>query len=125
WDQPGFVARHDEGRFFLPDAEEGKRELLISSVLDAKPVQVGRIGGPTAKPMLAAVTLGGVVIFTTFHLWIAAAVSAALSLGAILWWLWTETSTIPETPMKHAGHGVVLPLYSSGPVSPGWWAMII
>jgi len=125
WDQPGFVERHDEGRFLLPDAEEGKRELLISSVLDAKPLLVGRIGGPTVKPMLAAVTLGGVFIFTTFHLWIPAVMSAALALAAILWWLWTETSIVPEKPMKHVGHGVMLPLHSSGPVSPGWWAMVI
>lgn len=125
WDQAGFVERHDEGRFFLPDAEEGQRELLISSVLDAKPQQVARVGGPTAKPMLAAVTLGGVFIFTTFHLWIPAAVSAVLALGAILWWLWTGTSIVPEKPTKHAGHGLVLPLYSSGSASPGWWAMVI
>jgi cytochrome c oxidase subunit I+III len=125
WDQPGFVERHDEGRFFLPDAEEGKRELMISSVLDAQPLQVGRIGGPTAKPLLAALTLGGVFILTTFHLWLAAAVSGVLALGVILWWLWTGTSIVPEKETKHAGHGVVLPLYSSGPVSPGWWAMFI
>src|SRR5690606_679624 len=125
WDQPGFVARHDEGRFFLPDAEEGKRELMISSVLDAQPLQVGRIGGPTAKPLLAALTLGGVFILTTFHLWLAAAVSGVLAPGVILWWLWTGTSIVPEKETKHAGHGVVLPLYSSGPVSPGWWAMFI
>jgi len=125
WDQPGFVESHDDGRFFLPDAEEGKRELMISSVLDAKPLQVGRIGGPTVKPMLAAVTLGGVFILTTFHLWIPAAVSGVLALGAILWWLWTGTSVVPEKPTKLAGRGVVLPLYSSGPISPGWWAMLI
>src|SRR5690606_11586049 len=124
-DQPHCVAGHDEGRFFLPDAEEGKRELMISSVLDAKPLQVGRIGGPTVKPMLAAVTLGGVFILTTFHLWVAAAASGVLALGVILWWLWTGTSWIPEKATKDAGRGVVLPLYSSGPVSPGWWAMFI
>lgn len=125
WDQPGFMQAHDEGRFFLPDAEEGRRELIITSVLDAKPLQVGRIGGPSAKPMLAAFTLGGVFILTTFHLWWAAIASGVLATGAIIWWLWTGTSEIPEKPTKHAGHGVELPLYSSGPVSPGWWAMFI
>src|SRR3546814_9974636 len=30
WDQPNFVKNVDEGRFFMPDAEEGERELMIS-----------------------------------------------------------------------------------------------
>ena len=125
WDQPDFVKNVDEGRYFLPDAEEGKRELIISTVLDAHPLQVARIGGPSAKPMLAAVTLGGVFILTTFHLYEAALASGAAALAAILWWLWTGTEIIPEKPVKPAGRGIVLPLYSSGPASSGWWAMFI
>src|SRR5690606_32822907 len=80
---------------------------------------------PSVKPMLAALTLGGVFIFPVFHLYLAAAVSGALALGAILWWLWTGTSSIPEKPAKRAGPGVILPLYASGPTSSGWWAMVI
>ncbi|WP_416385216.1 cbb3-type cytochrome c oxidase subunit I [Sphingomonas sp. LY54] len=125
WDQPDFVRKVDEGRYFLPDAEEGERELIVTTVLDAKPLQVARIGGPTVVPMLAAATLGGFFILTTFHLYWAALVSAAAALGVILWWLWTGTGIIPEKAEKHAGLGVVLPLYASGPASPGWWAMFI
>lgn len=125
WDQPGFVKNVDEGRYFLPDAEEGQRELMITTVLDAEPLQVARIGGPTFKPMLAAATLGGVFIFTTYHLYWLALISGAAALVAILWWLWTGTGIIPEKPAKDAGHGVVLPLYASGPSSSGWWAMFI
>src|SRR5690606_33713640 len=125
WDQPNFVKNVDEGRYFLPDAEEGKRELMISTVLDAKPLQVARIGGPSVKPMLAAVTLGGVFILTTFHLYWAALASGVAALAAILWWLWTGTGIIPEKPTKAAGRGLVLPLYAYGPASSGWWAMFI
>jgi cytochrome c oxidase subunit I+III len=125
WDQPGFVKAVDEGRFFLPDAEEGERELMISSVLDGHPMQVMRIGGPTVTPMLTAALLGSVFILTTYHLYGAALVFAVATLFAILWWLWTGTGIIPEKPEKHAGLGVVLPLYSSGPTSAGWWAMFI
>ncbi len=32
---------------------------------------------------------------------------------------------MPEKAAKPAGRGMVLPLYSSGPASPGWWAMFI
>ena len=125
WDEPGFVQNVDEGRYFLPDAEEGRRELMISSVLDAEPQQIARVGGPSVKPMLAAVTLGSVFILTTFHLYTAAFVSGLAALAVILWWLWTGTGIIPEKTEKPAGCGIILPLYSSGPASSGWWAMFI
>jgi cytochrome c oxidase subunit I+III len=47
------------------------------------------------------------------------------ALMSILWWLWTGTGIIPEKSEKHAGLGVVLPLFSYGPASSGWWAMFI
>src|SRR3546814_5428426 len=108
WDQPDFVKNVDEGRFFMPDAEEGERELMISTVLDARPLQVARIGGPSAKPMLAAVLLGGVFILTTYHLYWAALASGVGALAAILWWVWTGTGIIPEQPEKAVGHGLEL-----------------
>jgi cytochrome c oxidase subunit I+III len=125
WDEPDFVRKVDEGRYYLPDAEEGKRELIITTVLDARPIQVARVGGPTIVPMLAAFTLGGVFILTTFHMYWAAAVSGVAALAVILWWHATGTGIIPEKPEKHAGRGLVLPLHSSGTASPGWWAMFI
>ncbi|MDL1865433.1 cytochrome c oxidase subunit I [Betaproteobacteria bacterium PRO5] len=125
WDESGFVQNVDEGRYFLPDAEEGRRELMISSVLDAEPQQIARVGGPSVKPMLAAITLGSVFILTTFHLYTAAFVSGLAALAVILWWLWTGTGIIPEKTEKPAGCGIILPLYSSGPASSGWWAMFI
>src|SRR3546814_11028541 len=85
WDQPDFVKNVDEGRFFMPDAEEGERELMISTVLDARPLQVARIGGPSAKPMLAAVLLGAVFILTTYHTSWALLV---LGVGALVDLLW-------------------------------------
>ncbi len=125
WQQPDFVKQVDEGRFYLPDAEEGKRELMVSTVLDAEPLQVVRVGGPSVMPMLAAVTLGGVFILTTFHLYWLALASGVATLVVVLWWLWIGTEVPNEKPEKHAGRGLVLPLYASGPASVGWWAMFI
>jgi cytochrome c oxidase subunit I+III len=124
WDQPDFVKKVDEGRFFLPDAEEGRRETIVTSVLDAKPVAVIRLGTPSWLPMAAAVTVGGVFILTTYHFYWAALTSGVLALGVILRWMWT-TAEIPEKPSKPIGHGMELPLYISGPQAPGWWAMFI
>ncbi len=125
WDQANFVRDVDEGRFYLPDAEEGLRETLVTSVMDAKPVQCLRVGGPTYLPMLAAVFTGGVFIIGTYHLWIPAAISGVFAIATIWWWLWTGTAQIPEKDFKDVGLGCTLPIYVSGPASVGWWAMFI
>lgn len=124
WDQENFVTKVDEGRFFLPDAEEGRRETIITSVLDAKPVSVIRLGTPSVKPMATAVALGSVFILTTYHLYLLAALGGVVTLACVLWWLW-DTAEIPEKPEKPIGHGMRMPLYISGPAAPGWWAMFI
>ena len=125
WEQENFLRDYDEGRFFLPDAEEGKRETMITSILDADPMQCHRVPGPTYKTLVAAVATGAVFVFATYHWWYMTVAAGVLAVVAILWWLWTGTAPIPEKPEKHVGRGLVLPLYSSGPTSVGWWAMCI
>jgi cytochrome c oxidase subunit I+III len=125
WDQPNFVRDVDEGRFYLPDAEEGKRETLVTTPIDAQPVQCLRVGGPTFVTMFAALFTGGLFVFSTFHWWWLALASGVAALAAILIWLWSGTAVIPEKPQKDVGLGLTLPIYTSGPVSVGWWAMLI
>ncbi|ADJ28267.1 cytochrome c oxidase subunit I [Nitrosococcus watsonii] len=125
WDQPNFMRDVDEGRFYLPDAEEGKRETIITSTIDAQPLQCLRVPGPTFLTFFAALFTGGVFIFATFHWWWLTVISGVLALGAILVWLWTGTALLPEKSQKDVGLGLTLPLYASGPKSVGWWAMLI
>jgi cytochrome c oxidase subunit I+III len=125
WDQPNFLRDVDEGRFYLPDAEEGKRETLVTSALDAKPTQVLRVAGPTFVTLWAAIFTAGAFIFSTFHMWWLAFGSTVLGIVAIVVWLWNGTALIPEKREKNIGLGVTLPLYASGPQSVGWWAMLI
>jgi cytochrome c oxidase subunit I+III len=125
WEQPGIVQHVDEGRFYLPDAEEGRRETLVTSIVDARPVQCLRLLGPSFMPMLAAVFTGGLFIFSTFSMWTSAAASGGVAFGVIVAWLWRGTAIIPEKPAKDVGLGVTLPLYMSGRQSVGWWAMFI
>ncbi|MBC7172422.1 MAG: cytochrome c oxidase subunit I, partial [Polyangiaceae bacterium] len=125
WDQRDFMRHVDEGRFYLPDAEEGQREMLVTSPVDATPIQCLRVPGPTFVTFFAAIFTGGVFIFGTFHLWWLGLASGVLALGTILVWLWTGTAVIPEKPRKDIGLGLTLPLYASGTLSVGWWAMLI
>ena len=125
WQQENFLRNVDEGRFFLPDAEEGRRETMITSILDAEPMQCLRVPGPTFKTLIAALCLGAAFVFTAFSWWYMTIGASVLALFAILWWLWTGTAEIPEKAEKDVGRGLVLPLYASGPSSVGWWAMCI
>lgn len=125
WDQPNFMRDVDEGRFYLPDAEELKRETLVTSPIDARPVQCLRVPGPTWLTLWAAIFTGGVFILSTFHYWWQAIISGVFALGFIVAWLWTGTAMIPEKADKDVGLGLKLPLYTSGPQSVGWWAMFI
>ncbi|MCB9537294.1 MAG: cytochrome c oxidase subunit I [Myxococcales bacterium] len=125
WDQPNLMRDVDEGRFYLPDAQELKRETMVTTAVDAQPLQVLRVPGPTFLTLIAAAATGGVFIFGTFHWWWASLVSGVLATAVIIVWLWTGTAVIPEKDEKDAGLGLTLPLYASGRASVGWWAMLI
>ncbi|MGH9323027.1 MAG: cytochrome c oxidase subunit I [Vicinamibacteria bacterium] len=124
WDQPDILRDIDEGRFYLPDAEEGLRETIVTSVIDAEPLQVQRLPGSSFVPLIAAVTTGGFFIFGTFHWWGLAFASLLLAMGVICYWLWIGTARQPEKDAKDVGLGLKLPLYSSGSASIGWWGLL-
>lgn len=125
WDQPGLVDDIKNGCFYLPDAQDGRRETLVTSVLDAEPLQCLRVGGTSYLTIISAFSLGGVFIALTFHWWIMTVIFAVVTLAAILIWLWMGTSEIPAQNLRDIGLGKKLPLYVSGPSSVGWWAMFI
>ncbi|RWK41441.1 cytochrome c oxidase subunit I [Mesorhizobium sp.] len=125
WDQKDLARKVNEGRYYLPDAEEGWREGLVTTVLDAEPLQVLRVGGTSHVTIVSALSLGAAFIALTFHWWIATALAAIICFCAVIYWLWTGTGEIPEKSEKDIGLGLSLPLYASGPDSVGWWAMFI
>ncbi len=125
WDQPGLIEDIKKGRFYLPDTQDGRRETLVTSVLDAEPLQCLRVGGTSYFTIISALSLGGVFIALTFHWWLLTVLCGIVTLGAILTWLWTGTSETPKRNERDIGLGVTLPLYASGPASVGWWAMFI
>ncbi len=125
WDQPDFERHVDEGRFYLPDADEVRRETIVTTVIDARPVQCLQLPGPSFITHWAALTIGGFFIFGTFGLWKTALLSGAIGIGVVARWLWTGSAHIPARAEKDVGLGLSLPLYVSGPDSVGWWAVFI
>ncbi|MDB5370349.1 MAG: cytochrome c oxidase, subunit [Roseomonas sp.] len=125
WDQPDLMRDVDEGRCYLPDAEEGQRETMVTSVLDSHPVQCLRVPGNSFLPMICAVLVGASFIGTAFHFYWSSLVVGIAGMFAIMAWLWQGTAVIPEKDEKPVGLGLSLPLYVSGTKSVGWWAMFI
>lgn len=125
WDQERLAAEVKRGEWYLSDAREGKRETLVTSVLDAEPEQVLRVGGTSYITIISAVLLGTVFVALTFKWWVVALVSGVFFVAAVLSWLWTGTGHIPEKEEKDVGRSLRLPLYASGVESVGWWAMFI
>ncbi len=125
WDQPNLAREVRAGQWYLADAGEGRRETLVTSVLDAEPEHVLRVGGTSTVTVVSAATLGTVFVALTFKLWLVSLVAGVAFITAVIWWLWTGTGEIPEKPEKDIGRGVSLPIYASGVKSTGWWAMFI
>jgi cytochrome c oxidase subunit I+III len=108
----------------LGEARHGVRELIGSSILDARPEQVIRISGPTWLPLLAALVLAALLAaFIAGLYWLAAAI--ALPLLALLWrWAWTTGD--PGGPdAVEAEPGLVLPTQYAARNAPGWWALVM
>ena len=125
WDQKDIVERMDKGHFYLHDAPDGKRETLITTVLDARPIQCLRVSGPAWITILAAVFTGGAFIFPTFHWYPPAILCGGAAIACVIYWLWTGTAQVPDKKMRDVGLTLELPVYASGPASVGWWGVWI
>ncbi len=125
WDQPKLLERIDSGRFYMPDALEGVRETITTSVIDARPLVAQRVTGPAWITLWAAAFTGGAFILPTFSIYTPAIICAAFAIICVLYWLWTTTAQVPTEPRKDVGLGLSLPTYASGPNAVGWWAVFI
>jgi len=125
WDQKDLARQVQAGEWYLPHAREGKRETLVTSVLDAEPEQVLRVGGTSLVSIFCAVTLGTVFIALTFKLWFISLAGGIAFLAGLIYWLWTGTGEIPEAEEKDIGRGISVPLYASGVKATGWWGMFV
>src|SRR3546814_21147842 len=98
---------------------------MVTTAIDAEPIQCLRVPGPSFIPMVAAIFIGGSFIFATFAWYWMAVASGLLGVAAILAWLWEGTAEIPEKAEKAVGLGRTLLPYASGPAGVGWGAMFI
>ena len=125
WDQPDLAEQVDAGRWYLPDAEEGRRERLVTSVLDAEPMQVLRVGGPSWRHRRRRLARRGIhradIPLVADHDRLRRRLPRAAPQLAVD----RHGRHSREGDQGRAAADLDLPLYASGPASVGWWAMFI
>ncbi len=124
WDRPALVREVQEGRHWLPGTLFGGRETLVTSPVRAEIQHLLRLPGDGWLPFVAAVGTAGFFLLLTVSWVIPAFGFGALSLAAILAWLWASDQPAPH-PMAQIGDGVLVPVGASGRASHSWWAMVV
>jgi len=124
WDQPSLPREVEAGRHWLPGTVFGGRETLVTSVRNAELRQLLRLPGDGWLPFVAAVGTAGFFLLLTVSWVIPAFAFGALSLAAIVAWMWGSDQP-PLQPMAQVGEGVSLPVVATGRASHSWWAMVI
>ncbi|WP_068876942.1 MULTISPECIES: cbb3-type cytochrome c oxidase subunit I [unclassified Phenylobacterium] len=124
WDDPNFSDDVEAGRYFLPRSATGLRETIITSPLRAEPQYVQRMPGPSAWHVLAAVFTAGFFLLLTVQAYTVGVVSGVLAVACVLRWVWETDRPMPVETID-IGAGIRVPTYVTGPMSHGWWAMVV
>jgi cytochrome c oxidase subunit 1/cytochrome c oxidase subunit I+III len=79
------------------------RETIGTTVLDAEPDVILRMPGDSPAPLLLTLALTGVFTAALLHRWIALGACAALTLVAMVAWLWPERELGQTAEFAHDG----------------------
>jgi len=124
WDQKNLARDVVAGRYFLPGAQTGGRETLVTSPVNAEPQHLLPMPTPSGWHVWAAVFTAGFFLLLTVQAYAASVVSGVLAIGCVMRWCWFLDHPLPQAKVD-VGAGLELPTYVSGPSSTGWWAMVI
>jgi cytochrome c oxidase subunit I+III len=123
WDQPGLQERIQNGHEYLASAPEGRREVLVSTVVGAVPEYVNRLPHPTWIPLWAALFTSIIFVGTLLSQYTVAVVGiAALFVTVLVWW-WEGAPL--EKLEKNVGLGIRLPIELGDSRSTGWLGGIV
>jgi cytochrome c oxidase subunit I+III len=122
WDQPGLEQRIESGREYLGSAPEGRREVLVTTVVGAAPEYVNRLPHPTWVPLLAALATAPIFVGTLVSRYDWSMAGIAGLVVFVLIWLWNPKN---EKLEKDAGGGLRLPIELGDTRSTGWLGAVV
>jgi cytochrome c oxidase subunit I+III len=110
----------------LADAPARWRGGLVVSALDARPLAVVHLPGPTWVPLVVAI--GFTLLFAGALVDNVAlvAMGVVVTAGGVVAWFWprrSERAALDDGGVHAAG--ATIPLAVAGPVSNGWWATVV
>ncbi len=108
----------------MPNAPTGGCETIVTSAIEAKPQYVIQMLGPGWMHFFAAVFTAACFLLLTIKVVAPALVCGALAIVCFLVWAW-ELDRGPAKGPVDIGAGFKLPVYVTGPLGHGWWAMVI
>lgn len=123
-DRPTLPEEVREGRWYLPGAPTGWREALITSALATRPQYVLRMPPLGWAPFVAAAGTAGFFLLLTGKLLVPASLFGLVALAALAHWAWV-LEPAPLAGAVDIGLGTSVPAHANGPVSTGWWAVIV
>jgi cytochrome c oxidase subunit I+III len=124
WDQKDLQKDVDAGRYFIPGTVTGERETLVTTAINAEPIQLMRLPRPSGWHVWAALFTAAFFLILVIQAYAVAAVCGVAAVYCIVMWCW-KLDRPHEVDMADIGAGVMVPTYASGTASHGWWAMAI
>ncbi|HYE92751.1 MAG TPA: cytochrome c oxidase subunit I, partial [Terriglobales bacterium] len=127
WDDaaPAPDARAADAVAMLDHAPTDWRGALVVSAVDARPVAVVHIPGPTIVPFVVAVGFVTLLAAALVDHVALAALGALITLAGVVSWFWPRASERRALDAFRAPGPDALPLAVAGPLSNGWWATVV
>src|SRR5690606_2030659 len=124
WRDPGLVARVARTDGLLGDPARGRRELLGTGIVSARPEQVVFLSSSSWFPVASAAMITLLLAFFIAGWYLAAAACLAPLLALLGGWAWT-TGHPGAAPSVEAGEGLTLPSQYACRNAQGWWAVVV
>jgi cytochrome c oxidase subunit I+III len=124
WRDSGLPERVNRTDGLLGDPARGRRELLGTGIVSARPEQVVFLSGASWLPLACAGVITVLLACFIAGWYLAAAVCLLPLLALFCGWAWT-TGWRGGPASVDAGNGLVLPSQYACRNAPGWWAIVV
>jgi cytochrome c oxidase subunit I+III len=124
WDRPQLAQEVEEGAHWLPGTATGRRESIVTSPVDARPLYLLVLPGDSWWPFAAAVGTAGFFLLLTIKMTLLAWACGIMAVVSVLAWMWQSDRPPAQRTAKVSDH-VALPVGVTGTASHSWWATVI